>query len=346
MAEVLVARGWTIALATDERGAQYAGKFPAERRIALSAATAKLSDPVGLVKAGWKVTRGVLQARAQFRVFDPAVVVGFGGYPSLPGLLAALSQGRPTVIHEQNAVLGRVNRLLASRVSQLASAFPTLALTPAAMKTPLHVVGNPIRPAIRQLADRTYSQPADGGAIRILVTGGSQGARLLSEGVPAAIAQLPLALRQRLDVQQQTRPESMDLARAAYAAASVKAEVAPYFQDMAERLSGVHLVIGRAGASTVCEMAVAGLPSILIPLKIAADDHQTFNARLLTEVSAAVAMAEDSVTTATLSDCLLTLLSDPDRLGHMAIAARSVAIVDAADRLADLVEQTAVRSSP
>lgn len=343
LAEVLGGRGWRIALATDERGARFADGFPAERRIALSAATASLGNPVKLLGAGVQIARGVMQARAQFRVFDPSVVVGFGGYPSLPGLLAALSQKRPTILHEQNAVLGKVNRLLASHVTELASAFPTLEKTPSKVQPRLHVVGNPIRPPIRQLAGRDYSAPSANGPLRILVTGGSQGARLLSECVPTAIAQLPEALRLRLEVQQQTRPESMDLARRIYADALVRAEVAPYFQDMASRLSAAHLVIGRAGASTVSEMAVSGCPSILVPLKIAVDDHQTHNAKLLTDAGAAVALAEDDLTAEVLCSQLLLLLADPDRLLRMARAARSVAIVDAADRLADLVEHTAMQ---
>jgi len=341
LAEALIGRGWRIVLATDERGAAFADKFPAQERIALSASTARAGDPVGMARAGITILRGVLQARRAFRRLDPAVVVGFGGYPSLPALLAALGQKRPTVVHEQNAVLGRVNRFLAPRVDRVACAFPTLERAPPQVKRAAVVVGNPVRPEIRALFDQAYAPPADGAPLHVLVTGGSQGARLLSELVPEAMARLPEALRLRLHVQQQTRADSMEFASRVYADAVIKAEVAPFFRDMAGRLGAAHLVIGRAGASTCCELAVAGRPSILVPLKIAADDHQRFNAKLLADVGAAAVALEDELTTDSLAGALNSLLRDPDRLGRMAASARSVAQPQAAERLADLVEQTA-----
>jgi UDP-N-acetylglucosamine--N-acetylmuramyl-(pentapeptide) pyrophosphoryl-undecaprenol N-acetylglucosamine transferase len=337
LARTLTGRGWRVVLATDSRGDQYAHAFPAEERLALNAATFKTTDPVGAVRGGLKIAQGVLQARKAFKRLDPAVVVGFGGYPSLPALLAAMTQGRPTVIHEQNAVLGRVNRLLASRMDVVACAFPILEKCPPGVKA--EVVGNPVRADIRALYDRPYEPPAD--RIRLLVTGGSQGARLLSETVPAAVAVLAEGIRHRLVVEQQTRPESLDTARAIYADAMVEAQVAPFFRDMARRLGEAHLVIGRAGASTCCELAVAGLPSILIPLKIAMDDHQRFNARLLTDAGAAEVLAEDDVTVDSLANLLQSMLSDPEALARRAAAARSVAMPDADERLADLVEQAA-----
>ena len=340
LAKALTARGWRVVLATDARGDQFAHSFPAVERIALNAATFKTTDPIGAVRGGIKIAQGVLQARKAFARLKPAVVVGFGGYPSLPALLAAMSQGRPTVIHEQNAVLGRVNRLLASRVSTVACAFPTLEKKPAGVKA--EVVGNPVRPDIQALAGRAYHAPD--GPIRILVTGGSQGARLLSEAVPAAIALLAEPIRERLKVEQQTRPESLDAARASYADALVDAQVAPFFRDMAGRLAEAHLVIGRAGASTGSELAVAGLPSVLIPLKIAMDDHQTFNAKLLTDAHAAEVLPEDAVTVDVLANLLQRLLSDPAELARRAAAARSVGVPDGAERLADLVERVAAKA--
>jgi UDP-N-acetylglucosamine--N-acetylmuramyl-(pentapeptide) pyrophosphoryl-undecaprenol N-acetylglucosamine transferase len=204
------------------------------------------------------------------------------------------------------------------------------------------VVCNPVRPDIRALAEVSYEPPTADGPIRLLITGGSQGARLLSEMVPEAILRLPEDLRARITVQQQTRKESMDIARRIYADALVKAEVAPFFRDMAGRLRDAHLVIGRAGASTVCELAVAGKPSLLVPLKIAADDHQTFNAQLLADADAAAVAAEDELTVDDLSGALKALLNDPAWLANMAKGARSVARPDAADKLADLVERTAL----
>jgi len=339
LAEALTERGWRVVLATDERGAAYADRFPAEKRIALSAATYRNGDPIGMARAGIQIAKGVMQARAAFKVIDPAIVVGFGGYPSLPALLAALSAKRPAMIHEQNAVLGRVNRLLAPRMQAIASAFPTLEKASSEVLARTQVVGNPVRPEISALFDQAYEAPT--GDIRLLITGGSQGARILSELIPEAIARLPEALRYRLKIQQQTRKESLESARQAYAEALVDAEIAPFFRDMAGRLSSAHLVIGRAGASTVSELAVAGRPSLLIPLKIAMDDHQRFNAKLLTDVGAAVVLAEDDATVEAMASLLERLLSDPEGLTRMAKAAHAVAIPDGAARLADLVEQTA-----
>ena len=341
LAEELIARGWRVVLATDDRGARYADKFPAEHRIALHAATFKSGDLFGAIGAGANILQGVMQARKAFAVLNPAVVVGFGGYPSLPALLAALSTKRPTVIHEQNAVLGRVNRFLADKVDAVACAFPTLEKAKARVRARVHVVGNPVRPEIRALYDVPYEPPT--GEIRVLITGGSQGARLLSELTPIAIANLPDALRMKLAVQQQTRAENLEGAIKAYKNALVPAEIAPFFRDMAGRLEAAHLVIGRSGASTVCELAVAGRPSILVPLQIALDDDQGQNARLLADAGAAEVAREDVLSVDVMTRALETLLTHPDRLARMAAAAGSVARPDAAERLADLVEATARR---
>jgi UDP-N-acetylglucosamine--N-acetylmuramyl-(pentapeptide) pyrophosphoryl-undecaprenol N-acetylglucosamine transferase len=341
LAEALIARGWRIVLASDERVAGLSQDFPAEHRIGLSAATYRRGDPLSMATAGLAVMRGAAQARALYREINPQVVVGFGGYPSAPALVGAIFDRRRTVIHEQNAVMGRANRMLAGRVSRVACAFPTLLKAPAQVASAATVVGNPVRPAIRALADLPYAPPVADGPIRILVTGGSQGARLLSELVPEAIAALPDALRQRLVVQQQTRPESMEAARRTYRNAVVDAEIAPFFRDLAGRLGAAHLVIGRSGAGSVCEFAVAGKPSILVPLAIALDDDQGQNAKLLSDVGGAEVARESQLTVASLSGALEKLLTHPDRLARMAAAARSVAIPDAAERLADVVEETA-----
>ena len=338
LAREMTARGWRVVLATDHRGEQYAKAFPAEERLALDAATG--SGPVALLKAGLTILKGVQQARSAFDRLGADVVVGFGGYPSAPALVAAILQGRPTVIHEQNAVLGRTNRALSSRVRAVASSFPTLARASDDVKARTEVVGAPVRADIRALSDRIYATPS-GGPIRVLVTGGSQGARILSETAPRALAALPIDLRVRLRVQQQSRPETLASAEAVYREAGINAEVAPFFSDMADRLSAAHLVIGRAGASTCAELAVAAMPSVLIPLKIATDDHQRLNAKLLTDVGAAEVILEDVLTVERLRDVVAAILNDPARLPAMSRAARSVAIPDAAQRLADLVEATA-----
>ncbi|WP_313452672.1 undecaprenyldiphospho-muramoylpentapeptide beta-N-acetylglucosaminyltransferase [Brevundimonas sp.] len=344
LARELASRGWRVVLATDHRGEQYAHAFPAEERLALDAATG--SGPVGLIKAGVAILKGVMQARGAFDRLGADVVVGFGGYPSAPALVAALTAGRPTVIHEQNAVLGRTNRILAPYVNQVASSFPTLARAPAKVQGRSHVVGSPVRADIRALFDRPYVAPQNDSPIHVLVTGGSQGARILSETTPRALAALPETLRRRLRVQQQSRPETLEAARQIYLEAGIQAEVAPFFRDMAERLRQAHLVVGRSGASTCAELAVAALPSVLIPLKIATDDHQRLNAKALTDAGAAEVILEDDLTVDRLASILTAVLSDPARLSAMSAAARSVAIPYAAQRLADLVEATAGKAQP
>jgi len=341
LAEALIARGWSIVLASDERVAGLAQDFPAEQRIGLSARTFRRGDLIGMAQAGLAVLRGASQARQAYRELGPRVVVGFGGYPSAPALVGAVLERRPTVIHEQNAVMGRANRMLAPHVRTVACAFPTLLKAPPKVAARAVVVGNPVRPPIRALADLAYAPPEPDGPVRLLVTGGSQGARLLSELVPEAVKLLPEGLRQRLSVAQQTRPESMDIARRAYRDANVEAEIAPFFRDIASRLRDAHLVIGRAGAGTVCEFAVAGRPSILVPLAIALDDDQGQNARLLSEAGGAEVARESQLTVESLSRALEKLLGNPARLARMAAAARAVAIPDAAERLADVVEATA-----
>ncbi len=342
LARALIQRGWRIVLATDDRVSSLSHAFPAEEIVTLNAATVKRRDLVSLIEAGGMILSGIVQGRAALSRIGPDVVVGFGGYPSLPALIAAISQGRRTVIHEQNAVSGRANRMVAPHVTAIACAFETLGKANARTQARKVVVGNPVRPEIRALADLAYAPPEDGGEIRLLITGGSQGARLLSELLPAAIAKLPEALRARLSVQQQTRPESLDVARSIYADAVVRAEIAPFFRDMASRLSRAHLVIGRSGASTVSEVAVAGRPSILIPLGVSLDDDQGQNAKVLESIGAAQVARENTLTQPMMTAALETLLTNPKRLAKMARAARSVARPDAAERLADLVERTAL----
>lgn len=343
LSEALIARGWRIVLASDERVAAFAESFPAEERIGLSARTYRPRDPLSMGLAGLSIFRGILQARAAFHRIDPAVVVGFGGYPSVPGLMAGITQNRPTVLHEQNAVMGRANRRMASRVNAVACAFPVLMKAPAGIEKRVTVVGNPVRPEIRDLYDKPYLPPEPDGTLRLLITGGSQGARLLSELMPEAIAALPEDLRNRLRVQQQTRKESMDQARRVYANANVQAEIAPFFRDMATRLRQAHLVVGRAGAGTVCEFAIAGRPSILVPLAIALDDDQGQNAKVMADAGGAQVAREDALTVDIMANALAKLLSNPERLARMSAGARSIARPDAAERLADLVERTAAQ---
>ncbi|WP_090645422.1 undecaprenyldiphospho-muramoylpentapeptide beta-N-acetylglucosaminyltransferase [Asticcacaulis taihuensis] len=341
LARELNERGWDVVLASDKRGAAFAANFPAIERLSLDAATFKKSDPIGMARAAIKIGLGIMQARKAFKRLKPWAVIGFGGYPSYPALMAALGRKDITLIHEQNSVLGRSNRQLVKQVDAVACAFPVLRMAPAEMEGRVQVVGNPVRPDIRALYDAPY--PPIDPTIRILVTGGSQGAKILSETVPQALALLPVSLRINLHVEQQTRADQIDMATKIYRDAEIDAEVAPFFIDMAERLGRAHIVIGRAGASTVCELAVAGKPSILIPLKIAADDHQTYNAEVLKAAKAAVVIREDDVTAEKLCSEIRTLIEGAALLPMRAGAAKSVARPDAARLLADLVERTVKR---
>ena len=339
LAKVMATRGWRIILATDKRGQNYAQSFPAEKIVPLEAATG--SGPIGMLKAGFAIIKGVGQASSAFSAMGCDVVVGFGGYPSAPALVAAVATRRATVIHEQNAVLGKTNRFIASAVDTVASAFPNVGRAPKGIADDIHVVGNPVRADIRALFDRAYQAPSDKGPIHVLVTGGSQGARILSEETPKALAALPVSIRERLVVAQQARYENIAAAKKIYADAGIKAEVEQFFDDMAKRLSTAHLVIGRAGASTCSELAVAALPSVLIPLKIATDDHQTLNAKVLVDAGAARRIAEDDFSAEALTAVMGEILGEAGRLSAMSAAAKGVAIVDAAERLADLAEAAA-----
>jgi UDP-N-acetylglucosamine--N-acetylmuramyl-(pentapeptide) pyrophosphoryl-undecaprenol N-acetylglucosamine transferase len=337
LAAELTARGHRIVLFCDSRAASVSSSVFADHphfiihgagiagRGARRAAAAVLS-----------LARGVVQARAILSRLDAAAVVGFGGYPSVAPVLAARSLRRriPILLHEQNAVLGRANRFLARRANALALSFAaTERVPPGAISV---VTGNPVRPGIAALAAAPYVPPSD--TIRLLVLGGSLGARVFSDIVPPAIAALPTALRTRLAIAQQCRAEDLDRVRAAYARAGIDAELASFFPDVAERLAAAHLVVARAGASTVAELAAVGRPAILVPLPGAIDDHQSANARALVAARGASAIAQRDLTPVLLTDRLATLLDAPDMLAHAVRAAATIGRADAAARLADLVE--------
>jgi UDP-N-acetylglucosamine--N-acetylmuramyl-(pentapeptide) pyrophosphoryl-undecaprenol N-acetylglucosamine transferase len=289
-------------------------------------------------KGAVALAAGTVEARRLLRRLGAAAVVGFGGYPSVPPLIAARTiwaGSRPvTVLHEQNAVLGRANRLLAPRADLLALSYAETANVPPGCRS--EVVGNPVRPALAALAGQGFPEmPADGGAIRLLVLGGSLGARVFADVVPGAVAALPEGLRARLLVAQQCRPEDLNRTRAAYAEAGVPAELSPFFPDVAGRLATAHLVVARAGASTVAELACAGRPAVLVPLPHAIDDHQTANARALEEAGAAWVVPQPGFTPAMLSQRLAALLPDPAGLARAAASAARLGRPQAAQTLAD-----------
>ena len=297
-----------------------------------------MQGPVARVIAVLGLLRAVMQAARVLRRIRPAAAVGFGGYPSVPPLVASGRLGIPSVLHEQNAVLGRANRMLARRASAIATSFPETERVPRNRAGLVTHVGNPVRSAIAALRGARYNPPVPDGAFRLLVTGGSQGARVFAEVVPAAVAALPQALRQRIKVSQQCRPEDLAAVERSYADAGIEVQLAPFFEDMPARLDEAHLIICRAGASTIAELAAAGRPAILVPLPIAADDHQSANGRAMVAAGGAIMIAQPSFTSARLAQELKTLMAEPERLAERAAAAQSFARPDAARSLADLVE--------
>ena len=338
LAELLLAEGWRVRLSTDDRGARYAGGFPdaVERSVVRSATTAR-GGLWAKLRAPLKIGLGVLAARASFRRARPAVVIGFGGYPTIPAMAAAVTLGLPRMIHEQNGVMGRVNRMFAPRVQRIAcGTWPTD--LPAGV-TGLHT-GNPVRQAVLDHAAAPYDPPGDG-PLHLLVIGGSQGARVLSDVVPTAIAALPGDMRPRLRVSHQARAEDHDRVAAAYAQAGIAAEVQPFFADVPERLAGAHLVISRSGASSLADITVIGRPAILIPYAAAAGDHQTANAQALAEAGAALIHPESVLDAPGLTRDIRAILNDPARASQMAAAALFLARPDAARRLYDLVTEIA-----
>jgi UDP-N-acetylglucosamine--N-acetylmuramyl-(pentapeptide) pyrophosphoryl-undecaprenol N-acetylglucosamine transferase len=340
-ADEMRARGWATALVTDERGEKYAKAFPADWRKEVDAATFGSKSPVKIIASILKLRSGTQEARRMFRETSPALVAGFGGYPSYPSLAAARSLGVPMLIHEQNAVLGRVNRLFATSARYVACGFDRLDRLPPAAAAAKRVVGNPVRSAIRNVRDLAYPELSETGPVRLLVTGGSQGARLFGDVIPKAIEGLPEALRMRLDVMQQAREEQLADVRGVYARAGVKALVEPFFHDMHDKLAAAHLVIARAGASTVTELAIAGRPAILVPLAIAMDDHQTANAEHMVGAGAADIVDESRFHIEVLRSLLAERLGNIGVLAARAKAARALGQPDAAHDLADLAETAA-----
>lgn len=343
LAASLLARGHRVILMTDGRSAALKSPvFAGHEQHVLHGAGIAGRGPLRAARAAIALTRGTLQAWRILRAANPAAVIGFGGYPSVPPILAArLLRRRPLIVlHEQNGVLGRANVLLSRIADILALGVARTARIPAAVRTA--PTGNPVRPAIAALSGQAFVPPA--GRIAILVLGGSLGARIFSDVVPEAVARLPAALRERIDIVQQCRVEDLGRVRAAYKASGVTAELAPFFTDVAGRLAAAHLVIARAGASTCAELATAGRPAILVPLPSAIDDHQTANARALAEGGGAVIIPQAELTAITLAARIAAWLEHPDALAAAAAAMATHGRPDAAQTLADLIEKNMTRT--
>ncbi|GGF17446.1 UDP-N-acetylglucosamine--N-acetylmuramyl-(pentapeptide) pyrophosphoryl-undecaprenol N-acetylglucosamine transferase [Aliidongia dinghuensis] len=336
LARALIRRGRPVALVTDKRGKA----FPVDGVDTYRVRAGRLGGGL-LAKARFAVDlgRGILEARRLLRRLAPGTVVGFGGYPSMPTMVAATSLKLPTLIHDQNAVLGRANKMLATRVGAIATSFDTVAGVPATDAAKIERTGNPVRPAVVAVRDLPYEAPGADGPIRLLIIGGSQGARILSRVVPDALKALPTDLKARLVVSQQVRPEDLEAVEAAYRGSGLAVETRRFFDDIPARLAAAQLVLARAGGSTTAELTVAGRPALLVPFAGAIADEQTANARVLVEHGAAWLLSEAEFTAERVSTLLAKLLNDGPALARAAEAARALGEPAAAERLADLVER-------
>jgi UDP-N-acetylglucosamine--N-acetylmuramyl-(pentapeptide) pyrophosphoryl-undecaprenol N-acetylglucosamine transferase len=337
LAEELMARGHHVALITDARGAKIPGLFDGVQTHIMPAGRIT-KNPLTWLGGAQAIWAGRSMALRLYETFQPSAVIGFGGYPAYPALLAAKKAGIATAVHEQNAVLGRVNRMVAKWVNAIATAYPQVDRIPNVPAAKVHLVGNPVREEIVALRDQPYPPIDEEGVFRILVIGGSQGASILSQVVPDGLAMLPVALRRRLQVTQQCRAEDIEAVRARYAALGIPADLATYMEDIPERLGWTHLVIARAGASSIAELTVAGRPAILIPLPSAMDDHQTANVREMVSAGGARAIKQSSFTPKELAKQMQKLGLEPNGLINAAAAAKKCGRPHAARDLAHLVE--------
>ncbi len=345
LAAELKKRGHGVGLVTDERGARIPGLFE-DVPIHVLPAGRIGGGPIAWLKAGFSVLAGRREAKKLYRQFRPDAVVGFGGYPAFPALLAASSMRIPTILHEQNAVLGRVNRLLAGDAAAIATAYDQVDRLKPRHRGKTVLVGNPVRESVARLGEAPLPPFDDYAPLKILVTGGSQGASVLGQVVPEGLGALAPALRHRLQVVQQCRPDDIEQVRSRYAELGIPAELSTYIADMPDKIADAHLVIGRAGASTIAELTAAGRPAILIPLPGATDDHQTANAREMAKAGGARMIPQREFTADTLARQIEALAEDPQALANAAARALSVGRPNAASDLADLVERIAGGLSP
>ena len=340
LADALKQRGVEVDLATDERATRYGHDFPSRQTHVIPSATIRGRGPLSLARTVGALGVGAMKALLLLRRIRPAAVVGFGGYPTLPPVLAATLRGIPTVVHDANAVMGRANRVLSSRVTAIATSFPNMTLEPllAAKAT---FTGNPVRPMVIVAAQQSYPALDAEAPIKLLVFGGSQGARVMADIVPPAIERVARELRARLHIVQQARAEDETRVRESYARLGVRAEVAPFLADLPARIAASHLIVSRSGASTVAELAAIGRPAILVPLPHALDQDQLANANVLAKAGGGIVVKQDDFTPERLAGEIAALAADPAKLVTMAAGAKSAGVLDAADRLADLVLRVA-----
>jgi UDP-N-acetylglucosamine--N-acetylmuramyl-(pentapeptide) pyrophosphoryl-undecaprenol N-acetylglucosamine transferase len=341
LAHALAARGVPVELVTDERAVAFGDSFPARAMHIVASATPRGGGLLARAQAVASLAYGTAQAAKVFRALRPRAVIGFGGYPTVPPLLAAAFLKIPTVLHESNAIMGKANRFLAGHVDAIAAGLPNLNVDPA-QKGKVGLTGNPVRPAVLEAAKLGYPAFEDG-VFRLLVTGGSQGARVMADIVPGAIAALPEHQRARIRLVQQTRAEDIPRVEAIYKSAGVAVEIAPFFRDLPLRIAQAHFVVSRSGASTVSELAVIGRPALFVPLPQSLDGDQAANAAFIAQAGAAEVVKQSDFTPAFLTARLAQLVDMPDALTQAAGAAKRVGVPDAAERLADLVLDVARR---
>ncbi|MBX6426536.1 MAG: undecaprenyldiphospho-muramoylpentapeptide beta-N-acetylglucosaminyltransferase [Variibacter sp.] len=341
LAGALARRGVAVDLATDERATRYGQAFPARATHIIPSDTLRGRDPLSMATTVWRLGLGLGVAFRLLGRLRPAAVVGFGGYPSIPPVLAAVLRRIPTIIHDSNAVIGRANRLLAPRATAIATTFPGVLDADPQLAAKATHTGNPVRAAVVAAAATPFEPPHAAGPLKLLVFGGSQGARVMADVVPEAIGRLEDGLRARLAVVQQAREEDLPRVRETYARVGVAAEAAAFFTDLPERMAGAHLVVSRAGASTVAELAAIGRPAILVPLPHALDQDQLANATALARAGGAIVLPQNQFTPERLAAEIAALAGAPERLAAMAAAARAAGALDAAERLADLVLRVA-----
>jgi UDP-N-acetylglucosamine--N-acetylmuramyl-(pentapeptide) pyrophosphoryl-undecaprenol N-acetylglucosamine transferase len=337
----LIRRGLRVRLATDSRALRYSGLFTKDTIEVVPSETVRSRTPWSLAYTGLMLAAGTAVSLNLMRRLKPAAVVGFGGYPTLPPLLAARLFGVPGIIHDANAVLGRANRFLAGHVSAIATSLPGVLDRDPQLAGKTTTVGTPMRPAILAAAAVNYVAPEPTGPFRLLVVGGSQGARVMADIVPGAIERLEPALWNRLVLTQQVREEDMARVRAVYDRLRISAELAPFFPDLPARLASNHLVVSRSGAGTVAELAAIGRPSILVPLPGAIDQDQFANAGVLAQAGGGLRIPQADFTPGRLAAEISALAAAPARLAAIAASARTVGRLDAAERMADLVMKVA-----
>lgn len=345
LAEELAARGFVVDLATDMRGDRYGSGFPARTIYQIPSATVRGKSPIALAKTATALARGIASAYRIIGKAKPKAVIGFGGYPTFPPLIAARMHGIPTAVHEQNAVLGRANKMLSRRVDHIATTFAKTKLLDADAQKKVCVTGNPVRAAVLEAAQIPYPHLTNETPFYMVVFGGSQGARFLSDAVPQALASLDQDLLSRLVLIQQAREEDVERVKAIYQGAGINAEVATFFSNLPELIAKAHLVMSRAGASTVAELAVIGRPAILVPLPGSLDNDQLENARQLAESGAAWCIEQKDLSVDRIAKEVSRLANQPSTLVEAQQAAKSMGNQDAVGALADLVQEMVMADS-